>query len=268
MKFLRITLIVLSIALLCSIATGDLQAQKKWKPAEIQLQNCSIVALDYLASTEDAMAYLHDGYTLADPSLGGLVPEGMVAVLVHIIQCENYRIGDDFDTGPGTLYHEILLGGVLSPEGDYLWWSFPYTMTNPLAREAMQHAGAKARPARDLWTEVELDVAAGTASAVAYVDNLKPFGPDLVSTFEGPVTPASIWVADELLAEYTAFGSGVRGVTWSAVEDAQWYTVEDVPLTEVEGDFSLPVLQMHAFAPFGGGAQVMTGLNAVVGSLE
>jgi len=43
-------LVVLSLALLCSFVGGDLQAKNKWKPGKIEMDNCSIVALDYLTS--------------------------------------------------------------------------------------------------------------------------------------------------------------------------------------------------------------------------
>jgi len=49
MKHLRIMLIPLSLALLCSFGSEELQAKNKWKPANVELQDCSMVRLTYTA---------------------------------------------------------------------------------------------------------------------------------------------------------------------------------------------------------------------------
>jgi hypothetical protein len=257
MKTLRILSILLAVSLICVFGSGDVQAKNKWKePAKIELQNCSLVRLSYLAPAEAAMALLPDGYEPAPPPF---TPEGTVYVFADLTQCENIRIGDEFDVGGGTLYHEILVGGVFTPEGEIVQWGFPATHTNPLAREALQKVGMPCRPARDLWIEVNL--VGDTVSGGVLTDNLKPFGPDIFSTYEGPSEYWSTWPAGAKGgAQYHAWGGGVTKLTWSNVgeNDVDFY-LGPVPDVDWEGDFVLPVLEMQVFPPFSDRIEVIGG---------
>jgi len=256
MKQLRIFSILLAVSLLCVFGSADLQAQNKYRPAKVELQNCSWVVFDYLAPREAAEAQLHRGYTLGPPL--PIIPEDEVAALFQIIDCENFRIGEDWDVGGGAIYMEIQLPGgrgVISPEGEPLHWVYPFAVTNPLVREALHQTGVNCHPAKDLWAGFELDLDAGTAVGGALMDNLKPFGPDLTATFEGPIEYDYTWDLWTVL-EYHAFGSKVHGVTWTPSEPVDFYFVEGLPEINYEGEFSIPGAQVGLFPPFGGRVQV------------
>lgn len=248
--------ILLAVSLLCVFGSGDLQAQNKYRPAKVELQNCSWVRFDYLAPREAAEAQLHNGYTLGPPL--PFIPEDKVAVLAQIIDCENFRIGEDWDVGGGAIYMEIQLPGgrgVISPEGEPLHWVYPFTVTNPLAREALQKTGINCHPAVDLWSGFDLDSDAGTVVGGVLMDNLKPFGPDLAASFEGPIEYLNTW--DTNVTEYHAFGSKVKGVTWTVTGDpVDFYWVEGVPEIEYEGEFSIPMAEVGALPPYGGRVQI------------
>jgi hypothetical protein len=111
-----------------------------------------------------------------------------------------------------------------------------------------------------LWIEVDLDFATESVSGGVYTDNLPPFGPDIFSSFEGPVEYRTTWPAGVVgSVQYHAWGGGVTGLTWANVgEDVDFY-LGPVPVVEWEGDFVLPVVEMQVFPPFADRVDVIGG---------
>jgi len=234
MKHLRIMLIPLSLALLCSFGSEELQAKNKWKPANVELQDCSMVRLTYTAYETDLMAVLPEGYTPNPPPVPAWIIPGVVYVMVDITQCENIRIGEDWDVGGGTLYHEFLPFGVTAPDGESGVWGFPAAHTNPLAREAIQKAGMPCRPARDLWVEIQLDLDQGTVEGATLTDNLKPFGPNLFASFGGPVQIGQTQPPGTTFPpQFHPWKGGVTKLTWTVTSESIKRTISEIRSEEI-----------------------------------
>jgi hypothetical protein len=253
---------LLALILMLTISAGGLQAKDKRNkktPTKIELQNCSLVRISYSAWAEDAAEVLPEGYTPA-----GADAEGKIYVLVDITQCENIRVNDRFDVGGGTLYHEILPFGVINPDGDRIGWGFPATHTNPKARAAFRRAGMPCWPAKELIAKVEIDLVDGTVVGEAVTDNLRPFGPDLYATFDGPAEYRSTWPAGAIgPPQHHFFRGRVTALTWAAVDDVDFY-FGPPPDIEYEGNFALPVIEFQVFPPFGDKLDCFSGHSLIV----
>lgn len=208
----------------------ELALDHGWIPDRAVLHDCTLGGLNYLTSTSAAAASLPDGYAPVDAD-----GDGTIVVIVDVFRCESFTVGSWTIEG-GTLFHEILLDGVVAPDGERVGWGFPMTHTNPLMRRMFTGIGLPGRPAQTLSVTYD-----GSHGEVV-VDNVPPFGPDLAAGFD---TFVELFVipAGARFVQHHAFGNGIRAMAWTFVEDTPHFAGPPVPV-DVDGAFSLPVVAL------------------------
>lgn len=200
----------------------------------VGLHDCSLVGLTYLASSADALATMPEGYRILQVD-----PDGNIVVIVDVTQCRSFTVRGR-DVGGGAIFHEIILGGVESPDGEVVGWGFPATHTNPQVMGGFQEVGIPGRRARHLQATFD-----GVDGSV-HIDNVPPFGPDLETSFDAVgelfVNPGGV-----PFVQHHTFGNGVRAMSWTFVEDTPYQFAPPHPVA-FTGEFSLPVI---AIMPLG-----------------